>query len=367
MLPVRLALAIRAEGLRSEATAVIAESPARVVADARHFDSWRAFLGRLAAVRPHLVLLDVGNLPGSLDDAVGSIKLAAAANVAALHTSADSESILRAVRAGVNDYLYPPMRFTLRKLLERKSWELERAAGGGERGRVLGFLSAKGGCGGTTIACRIAGELAARGAARGRSALLADLDLYGGVAGLLLEAGGSGSAGEAIATLPSMDAARWRALVSPVAGGLDVLPARRLASAREPPSAAQLGQFTDFIRGQYDWSVLDLGRGWNAVAFDVLRAADEGFLIFTPDLPALNHARRLAGQLVKEGVKQEKLRLVLNQAQREMCLTVPEIEAVMCLPVFAVVPQAQSAAREDLLIPAGALGRQLYDLAARTE
>lgn len=365
MLPVRLALAIINEELRAEAAAVIGQSPARVVADCSRFASWRAFLEQLARAQPQVVLLDISGLPTSLDDAVGSIRLAAPATVAALNTTADSESILRAVRAGVNDYLYPPMRFTLRKLLERKSQELLQSLGGAGGGRVLGFLSAKGGCGATTIACRIAGELAARGAARGQNALLADLDLNGGVAGLLLQAEGPWSAADAVQNILNMDAGRWRALVSAGPGGLDVLPAPRPAAIREPFPPEQLRDFIGFIRAQYDWSVLDLGRGWNPAACDAVRYADELFLVFTAELPALSHTSRLVEQLLREGVSQQKMRLVLNQAPREMYLSVQEIEAVMSLPVFAVVPQIHLTTRDDLLIPAGALGRQLYELAAR--
>lgn len=366
MLPLRLALAIIDEELRREAEAAIAESSARVVADCRRFSSWRAFLDQLVQSQPQLVLLDISSLPTTLDDAVGSLRLAASANVAALNTTADSESILKAVRAGANDYLYPPMRLTLRRLLERKSQELQHSGGTGESGRVLAFLSAKGGCGATTIACRIAGELAERGASRGRNVLVADLDLSAGVAGFLLHAGGPWDVKDAIDALPVMDPGRWRALVSPVPGGFDVLPAPRAAATLEPFTPEQLHGFITFIRGHYDFSVLDVGRGWNPVAFDVFRSSDVSFLVFTADLPALNHTRRMVEQLQRDGVPPEKMRLVLNQAPREMCLSVAEIESLMSLPIFAVVPQTHLATRDDLLIPAGALGRQLYDLASKT-
>jgi pilus assembly protein CpaE len=365
VLPIRLALAIVDEGLHREVSAVLADSPARIVADCRCFEPWRAVLERLAQARPDVVLLDIGALPAPFDDAVGSIRLAAAATVAAVHTTADPESVLKAVRAGVNDYLYPPLRFTLRKLMERKSQELSNAGRVPGRGRVMGFLSAKGGCGATSIACAIASELAARGGPRGQNALLADLDLRGGVAGFLLQADSPFSVNDALQALRT-DAGLWRALVSRVAGGLDVLPAPRAPAVQEPLSAEQVLDFVGFVRAHYDWSVLDLGRGWTPAAFDGFRAADEAFLVFTAELPALNHTRHLVDRFLKDGVPEEKLRLVLNQAPREMCLSVEEIEGVMSLPVFAVVPRS-AMSPGDLLIPVSELGRQLYDLSASTK
>jgi pilus assembly protein CpaE len=365
VLPVRLALAIIDDELRREVARALEELPARVVADCREFTAWRGFLEQLTNVQPHVVVLDISRLETPLDDAVGSIRLAASATVAALSHSADPESVLRAVRAGANEYLYPPVCFTLRRLLERKSQELRYTSGPRALGRVLGFLSVKGGCGATTLACRIAGELARRGATRGQRALLADFDLDAGIAGFLMKAGGNGSVMDAVQSLYRMDWQRWQTLVSPVEDGLEMLPAPRVCAPREPLTGEQLREVADFVRARYDWSVMDLGRGWSGVAFDLLRCVDEGFLVFTADLPALNHTRRLVEQLLKEGLTREKMRLVLNQAPREMCLSVPEIEAIMSLPVFAVVPESRVAGPEELLIPASALGRQLYELAAR--
>ena len=55
---------------------------------------------------------------------------------------------------------------------------------------------------------------------------------------------------------------------------------------------------------------------------------------------------------------------MLNRAVRDMCLSVKEIEAVMSLPVFAVLPQA-AVPRADVLAPSGDLGRQLQALAGQ--
>jgi pilus assembly protein CpaE len=170
---------------------------------------------------------------------------------------------------------------------------------------------------------------------------------------------------DAVHSLYRMDSRRWQTLVSPVADSLEVLPAPPVCAPREPLTEEQLREVADFVRARYDWAVMDLGRGWSAVAFDLLRCADEGFLVFTADLPALNHTRRLVEQLLKEGLGREKLRLVLNQAPKEMYLSIAEIEAIMSLPVFAVVPESRIASPDELLIPTGALGRQLYELAAR--
>ncbi len=282
MLPIKLALAIGHRELRAEAAEVLEASPVRVVADCACFSSRRAFLAQVARAQPQIVLLEISELPTSLDDAVESLRLAAPAMVVALDRAADSEAILRAVRAGVDDYLYPPMHFTLRKLLERKSQELLQPCGVAAGGSVLAFLSARSGCGATTLACRVAGELAARGAGCGRRALLA----------------GPG----AMEHIPATDAGRWRAQVSAAPGGLDVLPA-----TRETFSAGRLREFVSYIRARYRWSVLDLGHGWTPAACDAARFADQLFPVFTPELPALKTpAGCWSGCSAKASVKKKR-------------------------------------------------------------
>ena len=99
----------------------------------------------------------------------------------ALHASAEPETILSAMRAGVNEFLNPPLDVSLRRALERRASE---NVSPGRATRVipavetLGFLSAKGGCGATTIACHAAVEL---GRVDGRKVLLADFDMDAGM------------------------------------------------------------------------------------------------------------------------------------------------------------------------------------------
>ena len=80
----------------------------------------------------------------------------------------------------MNEYLFPPLQETLRKALEKRSPERgrrrERVQG---RRQGMGFVSAKGGCGATTLVCHVAVELGRQN----QKVLLADLDLDAGMIG----------------------------------------------------------------------------------------------------------------------------------------------------------------------------------------
>ena len=76
----------------------------------------------------------------------------------ALNDSADPESILAALRAGFHEYCFRLCTAASRRALERRSEERDQFREGSRKGRVVAFLSAKGGCGATTLACHTAVE-----------------------------------------------------------------------------------------------------------------------------------------------------------------------------------------------------------------
>src|ERR1035441_1610124 len=92
--------------------------------------------------------------------------------IVAGHTTADPGAILSAMRAGGNEYIYPPLEGALRGALERRSSDAGRRHSGLRwGGRTIGFFSSKGGCGATTIE----GHLAAALGRLGQKVLLAEL------------------------------------------------------------------------------------------------------------------------------------------------------------------------------------------------
>ena len=145
MLTVRLALAITNGELQRDVAAALKDLRAQVVADSREHPTWRGFLEHLAKAQPHIVLLDITQLPVPLDDAVGSIRLAASASVAALNLIADPESILRSVRAGrqrvplSSRALHPAQDGGAEASGGAVEWRAGRAGG-----KVLGFVFRQG-------------------------------------------------------------------------------------------------------------------------------------------------------------------------------------------------------------------------------
>src|SRR5207244_13450321 len=108
--------------------------------------------------------IDATNLREPLDDIIRRIKTTTVApHIFAIHTVADPQLILQALRSGASEYLYPPLGDQLRQALGRIATERSNKAHAAHPGgRVLAFVSAKGGCGATTVACHTGIRVGAR-------------------------------------------------------------------------------------------------------------------------------------------------------------------------------------------------------------
>ena len=178
MYPLTIGLAIENRELWDQAQACLGELPFRVIIEQQELGDLSAFVERLERMRPDVILLDIKSLAMPLEQAVLMLKSAVAEPmIIALHKSADADTILSSLRAGVNEYLYPPLGDNLRKALEKRSADRSRRRDGNKAGgKSFAFVSAKGGCGATTLACHVAVELGRLN----QKVLLADLDLDAG-------------------------------------------------------------------------------------------------------------------------------------------------------------------------------------------
>lgn len=305
---------------------------------------WTAFQDRLDRVRPDVVLLDITHLKEPLEEVVSRIRSTAAnPAVFALHKTADPESILAALRAGASEYLYPPFREPLKAALERLAQRRERAQESRRKGgKTLGFLSAKGGCGATTIACQVAIELARQ---VNTKVLLADLDFQTGLIGFLAKTKSAYSVVDAVNNIRRLDHSYWQALISNGIPNVEVITAPVSPVAKEV-APGPVKQVVAFMKTEYDWSVLDLGRNLTPATLSVLDVVDETFLISTTEVPALHQAKQLIAFLLDSGYPRAHLHLVLNRVPKRMEVTREEIGEMLGLDVYAMIDDDYYALQE---------------------
>ncbi|MFB3778293.1 MAG: CpaE family protein [Bryobacteraceae bacterium] len=365
---ITLGLIIATKEWRQELQACLDNASVRIVVDEPDFGEMPAFLERLERIRPDAVLIDFTRLKEPYDDLISQLKATSASPlIVALHKAADPETILSIIHAGADEYLYPPFSTNLGRALERISTRTQQKQNvNSTAGKILGFFSAKGGCGATTIACHTAVELSRQ---TSQEVLLADFDLDAGLVGFLMKSKSRYSILDAMGNTHRLDASYWRALISNGMPRLQVIRAPGAIPQRDDPKKEDVHTVLRFVRFQYDWTLVDLGRGLNPLVSNALDEVDEAFLVTTLDVPALHQVQQIVRNLLDIGYAQERLRLVLNRVPKSPDVMPNELEGLLGIPVYSMLPDdygsIYEAYAEGHLVPSNTgLGRQFARMAA---
>jgi pilus assembly protein CpaE len=366
---VNLGLVIETKALWEELQKSISDGPVRIVLEQSEIGDWPGFADKIERMRPDVLLIEVTNLREPLDEVIRRIKATSVApQIFAVHTAADSQLILQALRSGASEYLFPPLGDQLRQALGRVAAERSNKAHAARPGgRVLAFVSAKGGCGATTVACHTGLRLAAR---TGQKVLLADFDLDTGMIGFLLKAKSQYSALDALRNVHRLDSNYWSALVSNGIPNLEVLSSPGPPASGEEFTAEQIRYVLRFGRAQYDWILVDLGRSLTHFSFRVVEEADETYLVTTLEVPALHQAKQIIQKMLGSGYPEGRLKVLLNRAPKRSEITLDELKGMLGVPIYSTISNDYAALNDSYsvgqMLPAGtALGRQFEDLAVR--
>ncbi len=368
MYPFTTGLVVKTKHLREEVLSALQEMPSRLVQDQDTLGEVPAFVRSVEQARPDVLLVDITGLKEKLEQLAKALKDSTAKPILiALNETADSDLILRAMRMGFQEYLYSPLAQTLRPAVEKLLADRKNKEQSGRSGRTVGIVSSKGGCGATTIACHLAYELRRQSAFE---VLLADFDLYSGMVHFFMKTKSNYSIDDAFNNLHRLDASYWKALISNGTERLEVITAPDPATLAVFPTSEQLSKVLTFVRTQYDWSVIDLGRNMNHLGLSILDEIDETFLVTTLEIPALHRAKQILQKLTDSGYGRNRLRLVLNKLPSRYDITPVEIEKMLGWPIYGLLSDDTEALYEcysegKLLPPSTKLSRQLAQLARK--
>jgi len=253
------------------------------------------------------------------------------------------EFLLQAMRAGVREVLPSPASApALQASLERIAEKLERRSSGEGNGKVLAFISCKGGSGATFIATNLGYALAAGGHKR---VLLIDMNLHFGDASLFV------SEHKPLATLSDVAHQIHRLDPSFLSSStLSILPNYNVLAAPEDPAHASevLPEHIDAIiklaRRQYDFIVLDVGRNLDAVSVRTLDHADMIFPILQTTLPYIRDGKRLLGMFRSLEYDKDKVHLIVNRHDKGGEIRLQDLEAAYGTAIYRTVPNHYASA-----------------------
>jgi pilus assembly protein CpaE len=299
------------------------------------------------ALRPDVMLVDM-RLPG-LDGAqvAEAVRGQFPASVIIVSVESEPEDFRRAMRAGARDYLVKP--FGTDELLAAIRAAADGAGGlppapHPASGALTVVFFGPSGAGKTTLAVNLSAWLALRG----RKAVLMDLDLEFGVAGLLMGV-------EPRATIVDLcrregeftDETILKAL-TPGSGGLPGLlaapPQPHLAAevdgeARKEAGRPYVSEIISRLRRLCDYLVVDTQSTFREATLAALDSAQLIMVVVTAEVPVLYRAGRILDVVLGQlGYPSEKVRVVVNRYDPQRSIKLEDIARGLDHPVSYVVP-----------------------------
>ncbi|MEI8032370.1 MAG: AAA family ATPase [Chlorobiaceae bacterium] len=288
--------------------------------------------------------------------------------IVALHPHADPELLLSLMRAGVREVIVDSTSEALQQVIERTY--LRTKGSSISQGRILGFVSSKGGDGSTCIAANLAFALSrepnTRVLAVDISLPFGDLDMY------LTGDNHPQDLADISSQSDRLDLSLLDSMVQHLSPTLDLIPSPVTFEKIVHIEPERVSELIHIATNFYDYILVDFGSSFDEAGIWVLEHLNEFCIVVTPSLPSL----RRAAQLLKLWKEFEKpvshLEIILNRADTSAPISISEIEKVIGRQINRRFASDVEAVQKSLLIgqpflqvaPGSKLSKTITDWAA---
>jgi Flp pilus assembly CpaE family ATPase len=297
---------------------------------------------RLLEQHYDVIIIDLDSYPEYALELVESICANGSATVMVYSMKADSELLVRCMRAGAREFLTLPFaQSTMAEALVRASarrpaTRLPKKTGG----RLLVFLGAKGGDGVTTLACNFAVSLAQE---TGQSTLLIDLDLPLGDAALNLGVVAEYSTINALQNFSRLDSSFLSKLLVKHNSGVSVLAAPGKFPQYEA-SDESIDRLITVARQDFENVVIDMGSRLDLMGTSLFKDGSTVYLVIQAGIAGLRNSNRLISQYFSTPVP--NLEIVLNRFEsRSLGVSEDQITKALTRPAQWKIPNDYNAVR----------------------
>lgn len=249
-----------------------------------------------------------------------------------------SDVLLQAMRAGLAEFLLKPLSGeALADAVDRLQPRLKLEGGDAATlARTLAFFSAKGGSGSSTTVTNLAIEL--HRATRQRT-LIVDLDAELGEVSLLLGIQPQFNLVDLVQNFHRMDAELLGSYIEQHSSGVHLLSAPFHPERAGVMSPDDIRQVLLYLRGQYDWLLLDMSKSFSPESLVAFEQSDDVFMVATVDLPSLRNIQRalpLLKRVMPRGM--EQIHLIINRYDPANEISLKDVERSLGMKVLATLP-----------------------------
>jgi pilus assembly protein CpaE len=281
---------------------------------------------------------EIADLSRDLHEVAPHVQVAAAYHSNQLSDDGgDSTAIIDLLRAEVRDFLRRPVSpVELGDVLDRL-FSTRPPLSSTKLGRVVSFVSNKGGVGKSTVSVNVACALAKR---HPGEVLLIDASLQLGICALMLGLTPAATMSDAARERDRLDEALLRGLTTPHPSGLRLLAAPADALEASDIGDQAIARLLHVARRSFDYIVVDTFPMLDSVVMAALDASDLIFVVLQGIAPSVAGVGRLLPVLEGLGFESERQRIVLNRNHKRFLgdLTTADVEGRLGRRVDHVVP-----------------------------
>lgn len=267
----------------------------------------------LEEIRPELVTVC---LDTDVDKAIALIRelvnRTPECNVCAVSASNDGQVILRAMRAGVKEFLTLPVSVEDAANVVRTIASHGDGGGEGPRGcTTIAVAGATGGVGSSSVAVNLASILAKDPS---RSVVLVDLDLSLGDADVFLDVVHDYTLSDVADNITRLDFDLLRRSLAKLDSGLFLLPRPVDLGEAMHITDETLRRVLGLLKASFSHVILDLSKGYGPLDLAALECSDITLLVAQLDLPNLRNVVRLLKSFESVDGVRERVKIVVNRA-----------------------------------------------------
>ena len=234
-------------------------------------------------------------------------------SILAASESTEGKLILKAIRAGADEFLTLPMtRDDLTEALDRITQDRFGAGEGKSRAsEVIAVAGATGGVGSTSVAVNLGCVLAADPS---RSVVLVDLDLALGDADVFLDAIPEYTLADVVQNVSRLDIQLLKRSLTKHASGLYLLPRPVELHDIDAIDEESLQKVLGLLKASFSHVIIDLSKTYSRLDMTTIRSATRVLLVTQLDLPCLRNVVRLMMSFEETEGLSEKVSVVVNRA-----------------------------------------------------
>nr|WP_315402312.1 AAA family ATPase [uncultured Duganella sp.] len=285
---------------------------------------------------PGLVVFDASDVEAGEADLVERLgKTYPSASFMLLTREPRQDLLIRAMRAGMREVLQLPL---VHKAFHEAMDRVEVSAGVSQMrdGKVLAFISCKGGSGATFLSTNFGYALAALA---DKKVLLIDLHGQFGDATLYVsDQKPAMTLSDICGQIGRMDGAFLDSCLVHVASNFGVLAAADDPNHLVDMKPEHMDTILRVARQHYDYIVLDVGRQIDAISLRALDQADAIYPVLQLALPDIRDGRRLLDIFRSLGYPSERTRLIVNRYEKGGKLRLMDLEQALGADVVHTVP-----------------------------